>query len=155
MSCVTIDTLLTDHPAAIELALTLEREGFTLQYRPEDDSLTVAPSTRLNDDIRRQIREHLPVLKTLYMAIDDEVVKRRAAFEFDLAHCHARGVLIPGFLYRAHTPYVKGQCFSCGDQLPELAWRRCWRCSVAWRLACRVLVRPDVAEALDSARMAS
>ena len=35
------------------------------------------------------------------------------------------------------SPLRRHGCFSCGDALPQLIYARCWRCSLAWRLACR------------------
>jgi hypothetical protein len=52
------------------------------------------------------------------------------------------------------VPYVRAACFSCGDSLPEPRFSRCWRCSLAWRLACRLPVSTELAAAMDAARVA-
>jgi len=50
-------------------------------------------------------------------------------------------------------PKGQGQCFSCGDALERAGFGRCWRCSLAWRLACRVTMPALLAAALDDARL--
>src|ERR1700722_4532381 len=49
--------------------------------------------------------------------------------------------IIPALLFRADVPYVSGRCFSCGEETGRPAFGRCWRCSLAWRLACRRAAR--------------
>jgi hypothetical protein len=61
---------------------------------------------------------------------------------------------VPTFLSRPDVPMCGRACFSCGDSLPEPLFSRCGRCSLAWRLACRVTVSTEVAEAMDAARVA-
>ena len=59
---------------------------------------------------------------------------------------------VPALLFRSGVPYVEGRCFSCGDALQRFRVGRCWRCSLAWRLACRVAMPAPLADALDAAR---
>ena len=51
------------------------------------------------------------------------------------------------------TPYVKAICFSCGAVLEEPRYGRCWRCSLAWRLAARVPLATASVAAYDTARV--
>ncbi len=55
--------------------------------------------------------------------------------------------------FRPGVPYVPGSCFSCGDALAALRFGRCWRCSLAWRLAVRLPVPADLAVVLDDVKV--
>jgi hypothetical protein len=79
------------------------------------------------------------------------VQERREAFAAQLAHPPPPGV--PAFLFRPDVPYVKGTCFSCGVALRSLVFARCWRCSLAYRLACGLSVPVDLIAAMDAARV--
>lgn len=71
----------------------------------------------------------------------------RAAFDEAPANVIPSNVFLPG------TPYLKGICFSCGDRLRQPLFRRCWRCSLAWRLASRGCSCRASARACDRARV--
>ncbi len=58
---------------------------------------------------------------------------------------------VPAFIFRLGTPYLQGICFSCGDPLPRPRFGRCWRCSLAWRLAAHVST--TAREHLDEAKV--
>jgi single-stranded-DNA-specific exonuclease len=60
---------------------------------------------------------------------------------------------VPAFVFILNTAYVKGTCFSCADRLHELRFGRCWRCSLAWRLSCRLPIPAILADTLDSAKV--
>jgi hypothetical protein len=94
---------------------------------------------------------HKPDLLMLLRCLDVGVGERcdvmRALFEA------APAGRIPALLFRPGLPYVAGRCFSCGDQLQTLFVGRCWRCSLAWRLAVRVPIPAELADALDGAKV--
>ena len=85
------------------------------------------------------------------MATDPAVAERREAFH---AQLEARvAPRTPTFMLRPDLPYVPGRCFSCGDAFPAMRFGRCWRCSVAWRLACNLPIPADLAKAIDDAKV--
>jgi hypothetical protein len=88
----------------------------------------------------------------LLRTCDAGVQDRREVFAKQLTLTPAPRV--PMFIFRANVPYRQGTCFSCGDRLSEVRFGRCWRCSLAWRLACRLPMTADLAAALDAARVA-
>lgn len=135
---------------ALPLLLRLEADGFEL--RAEGDRLQVRPPARLTPELLSALRQHKADLLRLVRCLDAGVQARRDVFELQLVQTPTPGV--PAFLLKADVPYVKGTCFSCADPLPELRFGRCWRCSLAWRLACRLPVSADLAAAVDSARVA-
>ena len=150
MATLTPDVL--DSPAVAILS-ALEADGFTVQLEP-DNGMVIAPRSRLTPERMAEITRHKDALKLLLRCCDAGVQARRDVFEFQLAQTLAPGV--PAFLFRPHVPYTPGVCFSCGDGLPEHRFSRCWRCSLAWRLAAGVRIASDfpLAEALDGARCA-
>jgi hypothetical protein len=83
---------------------------------------------------------------------DDDVVARSAVFRQQLEATPPPAV--PAFLFKAGIPYTPAVCFSCGEPNGRTTFGRCWRCSVAWRLECRLPIQADVATALDSAKVA-
>lgn len=84
--------------------------------------------------------------------VDDGVKTRLDAFRRQFEATLAPAV--PAFLFRPGVSYQAGVCFSCGDSLPSPRFGRCWRCSLAWRLACRLPLPAELAAALDAARVA-
>jgi hypothetical protein len=60
---------------------------------------------------------------------------------------------VPACLLRPGIPYVKGTCFSCGVVLRALVFGRCWRCSLAVRLACGLSMPTELMMEMDAARM--
>jgi hypothetical protein len=134
---------------AVAILFELHREGFTVDLT-EDDTLTITPQSRLTPERKQTIVTHKDALKTLLRG-DEQVAARRQAFLEQLAHTPAPRV--PAFLFKDGIVYAKGACFSCGDPLPQPTFGRCWRCSVAWRLACHLPIPADLAAALDSAKV--
>ncbi len=62
-------------------------------------------------------------------------------------------VVLPTLVFQAGVPYVKARCFSCGDPTGEPGYGRCWRCSLAWRLAAGVPLPAAQAAVYDGARV--
>jgi len=141
---------LLDHPA-LPLVLELEQAGFQLRLAPPD-RLQVVPGSQLTEDQRRLLIVHKRAVVMVLRCCDAGVVARRDAFRQQLEAVSAP--VVPAFLYRPGIPYAPGVCFSCGDANERRTYGRCWRCALAWRLACRLPVSPDVAEARDHARVA-
>lgn len=110
---------------AVAILCALEADGFTVQLEP-DNGIVIVPRSRLTPDRVAAFRQQLEATRT---------------------------PMVPAFMFRPGVAYVHGVCFSCGDALPELRFGRCWRCSVAWRLACRLPIDGALADALDTARV--
>ena len=137
---------------ALPLLLQLEAAG--VRFRLDGDQVLVSPPGALTPEQRQVFQQYQDAVRVLVMVVTDEAVQaRRDVFRQQLDATPAPGV--PAFLFKPGVPYVKGVCFSCGDSLPELRFGRCWRCSLAWRLACRLPIPRDLAAALDSARVSS
>ena len=134
---------------AVAILCGLEHDGFTVELTP-DNALVITPKSRLTADRMQTIVTSKDALKLLLRCRDRGVQARRDVFAFQLAQTAAPGV--PSFLFKSSVAYVKGICFSCGDALPELRFSRCWRCSLAWRLACRLPVSAEFAMVIDGAR---
>ncbi len=127
--------------------IKLAGDGFRFRLEP-DGRVLIHPIGKLPPDVRALFQQHPNELKTLVaIATDAGVHVRRDAFRVMLDSA-APGTL-PGFLFTPHIPYAEGTCFSCGDALPVLKFARCRRCSIAWRLACRLPVPMWLAEARD------
>lgn len=150
MDTLTPDAL--DSPA-VGILSQLEADGFRVRLEP-DTRLVIAPRSQLTPERMAEIRQHKAALTLLLRCRDAGVVARRDAFRAQFGATPAPRV--PMFLFRPGVPYVPGVCFSCGDPLPALRFARCWRCSLAWRLAAGVRIASDfpLADALDSARCA-
>ena len=135
---------------AVGILCDLERDGFSIELTV-DGVLVIAPKSRLTADRMQIIAGCKDALKMLLRCCDDGVAARRDAFrqQFDAAPTGTLAAL----LLRPDVPCLAGRCFSCGDGLRELRFGRCWRCSLAWRLACRLPVPADLAAALDAARV--
>ena len=147
-----MDGVLTAHgilAPAVCLLLDLQREGFIVELTP-DDALTIAPRSRLTPERMRTIAASKDALKTL-LRDDAGLIARRQAFEQQLASTPAPR--LPAFVFTPGIAYTKGFCFSCGEPMPQWIFGRCWRCALAWRLACRLVISPDLAAALNSARV--
>lgn len=138
-------------PTAMAILCDLKRDGFRVELVP-DDAIVITPKSRLTPDRRQQVIDHKAGIKALLRRLDIGVQDRLDEFRRQLAVVPAPRC--PAFLFRSDVSYVRGVCFSCGDALPEPRFGRCWRCSVAWRLCCRLAVSADLAAALDSARVA-
>lgn len=137
---------------AVAILCDLERDGFTVQLEP-DDAIVIVPRSKLTPARMQQITEHKAAVKLLLRCcLDPGVIDRRDVMRAQLDAAPAGRV--PALLFRPDVPYVEGRCFSCGDALQRFRVGRCWRCSLSWRLAARVSIAPDFAEALDGARVA-
>jgi len=99
---------------------------------------------------RELFQQHRDAVKVLVAITTDEGVQARWD-AFTVAFGATPAPRTPLFVF-LDVPYACGKCFSCGDHLPEPRFGRCWRCSLAWRLACRLPVVSEVAAALDAAR---
>jgi hypothetical protein len=135
---------------ALPLLLALEARGIHVELTA-DSRLIVEPASRLTADEEAALRAHARELAWLLRLCDRGVQERREAFAAQLAHTPPPGV--PAFLFRPEVPYVKGTCFSCGVVLRSLVFARCWRCSLAYRLACGLSIPADLIIAMDAARV--
>lgn len=131
---------------AVSVLLALEADGFTLTAM--GDRLKVKPISKLTAEQRADLERYRGELLTLLRVCDNGVQERRAAFSKRLRT--GTGPLV----FRDRVPYVPGICYSCADPLPHLGPGRCWRCSLAARLACHAPVPVELLGALDEARSA-
>ena len=138
-----------DSPA-LTLLLQLEDEGFEMEVA-EPDILRVRPVGRVTPELRADLRRYKLELVMLIRICDSGVQDRRQAFSKQIETAPA-GVLIPRLVFRK-TPYVNGRCHSCGEALERPRWGCCWRCALAWRLACRLPVPAALAVAIDAAKV--
>jgi hypothetical protein len=138
-----------DSPA-VPLLVELEQQGCRVELTPH--KLIVEPASRLSPHQRAAVLAYARELALLVRCLDPGVVERRDLFRRQLESTPAPRV--PSFLFRPDVPYVQAACFSCGDVLPEARFSRCWRCSLAWRLASRVPISTELAAAMDAARVA-
>jgi hypothetical protein len=138
-----------DSPA-VPLLVGLEQQGCRVELTPH--KLIVEPASRLSPHQRAAVLAYARELALLVRCLDPGVVERRDLFRRQLEATPAPQA--PSFLFRPDVPYVRAACFSCGDALPEPRFSRCWRCSLAWRLACRVPISTELAAAMDAARVA-
>ncbi len=144
---VTADVLASP---ALPLLLALEAREVHVELTA-DGRLIAEPASRLTAAEQATFRTYARELATLLRRLDVGVVARRDAFRAQLDATPAPQT--QAFLFRPDVPYVRGTCFSCADRLPTLHFGRCWRCSLAWRLACRLPIPADVADARDAAKV--
>ncbi|PYR34352.1 MAG: hypothetical protein DMF90_17485 [Acidobacteria bacterium] len=142
-----MDSNIWDSPA-LPLVLALERAGFSL--RLAGDRVRVEPGSHLTEDQRRLLVAHKPEVVMLLRCSDPGVVDRREAFRAQLAEAGAPAV--PAFLFKRDVPYAPAVCFSCGEANGRASFGRCWRCALAWRLACRLPIAAEFATAIDDMR---
>jgi hypothetical protein len=137
-----------DSPA-LPLLITLQDRGCHVELTP--DTLIVEPASLLTREEQAAVRVHAEALAMLLRCCDPGVHARRDVMrqQFDSASAGR----VPALLYRPDLPYVAGRCFSCGDPLRQFRVGRCWRCSLAWRLAARVPIPVALGAALDGARV--
>ena len=135
---------------AIALLCGLERDGFTV--RLESDAIVIAPRSKLTPERMQQIVGQKAAVKLLLGSLDPGVLRRRDVMRQQIALA-PKGCVLPALLFRSNLSYVTGRCFSCGDALQRFRVGRCWRCALAWRLAVPVPISPDLADALDGARV--
>jgi hypothetical protein len=134
------------------LPCLLELEALGVRFRRDGDHVLVSPRGVLTLEQREVFRRHQAAVRVLVALVADaEVQARRDAFRQQVEATPAP--MVPAFLFKVGICYTKGRCFSCGDKLPELRFGRCWRCAVAWRLACRLPIDAALADALDGAKV--
>ena len=134
---------------AVGVLRELKRDGFDIELSA--GVLLIRPKSRLTPERMQTIADCKGELKVLVaIATDEGVRERRDVFQRQLEV--APPPTVPAFLFRPGTAYVKGVCFSCGDTLTAPNFGRCWRCSMAWRLACRLPVPEALAAAVDTAK---
>lgn len=147
MDNLTVDVFQTP---AIGILNELEADGFSVSLT-DDGLLNIAPRSRLSPDRMTAITAWKDSIRLLVRCCDAGVADRRDHFR---RHVDRHGVGgLPALLYRPDIPYQPGVCFSCGDGLTTPTYGRCWRCALAWRLACRLPVPIALAEAVDAAKM--
>ena len=105
------------------------------------------------DELRTRAEQgrHRESLKTLIRTSDAGTQARRALFARQWAAAPPNQ--IPAFLVCPNLPYQRGLCFSYADRLDRLRYGRCWRCSLAWRLACQLPVPAELARAYDDSKV--
>lgn len=134
---------------AVGILCALEDDGFRVEVTA-DGVLIIAPRSKLTPERMVAIAECKDAIRQLVRCCDDGVQARRSVFEQQLATEAPR---VPTFLFLPGISYQAGMCFSCGDRLPEMRFSRCWRCALAWRLACRLPVPADLALTIDAAKL--
>lgn len=134
---------------AVPLLVELEQQGFSLQVTA-DGRLRVEPGSRLSDQQRQLLAAHRDAAVLLLRTCDAGVVARREAFRAQLEA--DASAIVPAFVFRPDAPYAAGVCFSCADSNGSNQYGRCWRCALAWRLACRVPIDPALAVIIDAAK---
>ena len=120
-----------------------------MQLAADHDMLLIRPKSRLTAEQRHAILSYKETLKILLRCCDEGVQARRVVMKqrFDTA---ADPMVVPSLLFRCDVPDVAGVCFRA-----LIGYGRCWRCSLAWRLASRAPLAPEFATAFDAARVAS
>ena len=134
---------------AVPLISELKVAGFDLSV--VDSRLRVSPASKLAPEYIQRIQSHREGLKTLVLIYDAGTQARRALFARQWAAAPPNQV--PAFLVCPNLPYQRGLCFSCADRLGRLRFGRCWRCSLAWRLACRLPIPAKLAQAIDESKV--
>ena len=132
---------------AVAVLCGLEHAGLDLAV--VDGRLRVWPVERLTNDHEALIKQHRDALVTLIGICDQGVQERLAAFKQQLRD--TPDGTTPDFIFRRETAYAKTICFSCGAALSELGYGRCWRCSLAWRMAAGVPIPAERASVYDEA----
>ena len=133
---------------AVPVLCGLEYDGLDLAV--VNGRLRVWPVERLTVEHEQIIRQHRDALVTLVRICDERVQERLVVFKKQLGTVPAGTT--PDFVFQRGTPYAKAVCFSCGVELPEPRYGRCWCCSLAWRMAAVVPI-PAEAAAYDGARV--
>ena len=137
-----------DSPAVAVLC-GLEDAGLYLAV--VNGRLRVWPAERLTATHEHLIRQYRSELVALVRICDDGIQERLVVYKQQLAKVPKGST--PDFVFQRGTPYAKAVCFSCGAVLPEPHYGRCWRCSLAWRLAVRVPIPAEQTAAYDGARV--
>jgi hypothetical protein len=134
------------------LPLLAQLSAIGVRFKLDGDRVLVSPRGVLTPDQRELFRQHEPAVRVLVSILADVDVQHRVtAFRQQFNATPAPHV--PAFLYRPDVPYVAARCFSCGDSNDRPTFGRCWRCSLAWRLACRLPISAELADAMDTAKV--
>ncbi len=137
------------HTPALFLFYRLREQGFELA-EGTGGRLLIKPAARLTGDLRSVTRRHKGALLALIRICDEGVRGRCDVFQDQL---EASPGTVGPFLFQLSVPYQRGTCFSCGARLPEPRFGRCWRCSLAWRLVCRLPIPAELARAYDESKV--
>ena len=133
----------------LPLLLDLEAHGFDLAVRHGE--LWIKPVGRLSPEQRTHVQQHRDALVTLVRCCDNGVQERLVVFKRQRQKVPTG--TMPAFVFQPDTPYTKGVCFSCGAALSVAQFGRCWRCSLAWRMAAEVMIPANHAAVYDRARV--
>jgi hypothetical protein len=121
----------------LELLMSLEIRGCDVTL--DGPEICIRPAGVLTAAERATLQAHYEDARMLVLLSTDAAIHaRRDVFRQQLEAAPA--TMVSAFLFRPDVPYVKGRCFSCGDALDAVRFGRCWRCSLAWRLACRLSI---------------
>ena len=132
--------------SALPLLLELERDGVDLRVR--HGQLFVRPAGQLTPHQRQLIHVDNAALIALVDVCDAGVQERLSCYKAHLATSQA-----PSFVFRPEGTDERGLCFSCNDRLPDGDAGRCWRCSLAWRLAVQIPIPADLAAVYDTTKV--
>lgn len=135
---------------ALGILCQLETEGFRLELMA-NGAISIAPRSRLTPERMQAIEACSDAVRVLVRCCDAGVADRRDLFRAQLDV--APPGRLPAFVFKPDIAYTAGACFSCGDPLPVATSGRCWRCSLAWRLAVRVPIPAALADAFDAAKV--
>jgi hypothetical protein len=114
-----------------------------VRFRLDGDSVLVSPGDAVTPEHREVLQQHRDAVRVLVATATDEGVMARWN-AFKIAFDATPPPRTPVFVFREGVPYACGTCFSCADELPEPRFGRCWRCSLAWRLVCRLPVLSEL-----------
>jgi hypothetical protein len=132
---------------ALPLLVNLERRG--CRFRIDGPHICIHSRRGLTAADRAALQANYEdAIALVRLATDAAVHARRDVFRQQLETAHPPTV--PAFLFRPDVPYAQGTCFSCGETLSAVRFGRCWRCSLAWRLACHLSIPVN---ASDDARV--
>ena len=140
--------------ASPALPLLMQLSAAGVRFRVVGGQVLLSPPLVLTPADRETLRTHQHDVRALIPLLSEAQLHDRVT-EFRQQFDAAPAPTIPAFLFRQNVPYVRGTCFSCGDALPKLSFGRCCRCSLAWRLVCRLPIPAALAAAIDAAKVLS
>ena len=111
----------------VGLLIALEARRVSVAIGPDGDALLLEPAESVTAAEQAVIEDHFDEFFMGAAFVTDAGVRVRAFVDRTTTNC-----VVPD------TPYIGGRCFSCGCECGARNSRpqRCWRCRVAWRLAC-------------------
>ena len=134
---------------AVAILCRLHDAGLNLEIL--DGRLTVRPVDKQTLDQRRVIRRHEDELTALVRICDEGVQERLGVLKQRLQE--APEGTAPDLEFRRGAAYTTAVCFSCGAPLGHPEHGRCWRCSLALRMAVGLPIPADGAAISDEARV--